>query len=249
MPAARSRSYICRCRRGPAICGSAAGLRYRPCCPCADSVRRRRPGLRRLITTWCHSVRSLRSPSAVLPAVSDVAMRRFDDLAAVLERAGFGIGAQIADQNHLVDAAAIAAPLRLKVGGSAESEGDGRPVGDARSGIGEREQIANHEQRPFPAIGLAPGDRDRRNALRREDEPGEEGERGRQLQRPCSRSLSDLRLASSSSPAVDRIDGPSAATATSRAAIAGISASAMSWLKPIGLTTTSIPSAIRPAIE
>src|SRR3546814_7909983 len=60
--------------------------------------------------------------------------------------------------------------------GSAESEGDGRPIGDTSSGIGEREQIANHEQRPFPPVGLAPGDGDGRDALRRKNEPGEEGE-------------------------------------------------------------------------
>src|SRR3546814_6159915 len=60
--------------------------------------------------------------------------------------------------------------------GSAESEGDGRPIGDTSSGIGEREQIANHEQRPFPPVGLAPGDGDGRDALRRKNEPGEDGE-------------------------------------------------------------------------
>jgi hypothetical protein len=59
-----------------------------------------------------------------------------------------------------------------------KSKGDGCPVSDTGCGIGEQEQIANHEHRPFPAIGLAPGDRDGRKALRGEDEPGEEGERG-----------------------------------------------------------------------
>jgi len=42
---------------------------------------------------------------------------------------------------------------------------------------------------------------------------------------------------------------PIADTATSRAAIAGSSASAMSRLKPIGLTTYSMPWPIRPPIE
>jgi len=46
-----------------------------------------------------------------------------------------------------------------------------------------------------------------------------------------------------------RITVPSAATAISRAAIAGISASVMSRSKPIGLVTTATLLAIRPATE
>ncbi len=67
------------------------------------------------------------------------------------------------------------------------------------------------------------------------------------LQRPCKRSLSDCAIASSSSPASIALAVASADTATSRAAIAGISANAMSWLNPIGATTTSSPLAMRPA--
>ena len=41
--AARSRSSSGRCPTGPAICGSGAGLRDRPSCPCADSCLATRP--------------------------------------------------------------------------------------------------------------------------------------------------------------------------------------------------------------
>src|SRR3546814_7472555 len=58
--------------------------------------------------------------------------------------------------------------------------------------IGEQEQIANHEHWPFPAVGLAPGDRDRRNALRRKDEPGEKGERGREAPSRSEEHTSEL---------------------------------------------------------
>ena len=72
--AARLRSYSGRCRTGPAICGSGAGLRDRPSSPCADSSWRRAPRFSLKITTLCHSVRSWRLPSRSFQ-LSDVATR------------------------------------------------------------------------------------------------------------------------------------------------------------------------------
>src|SRR3546814_17609537 len=72
--------------------------------------------------------------------------------------------------------------------------------------IGDQEQIANHEHWPFPAVGLAPGDRDRRNALRRKDEPGEKGERGREAPSSLQPLAQRLRHRFTVVAGVDRID-------------------------------------------
>src|SRR3546814_9136870 len=75
--------------------------------------------------------------------------------------------------------------MRISDWSSDVCSSDLRPIGDTSSGIGEQEQIANNEHWPFPAVGLAPGDRDRRNALRRKDEPGEKIGRASCRERVC----------------------------------------------------------------
>ena len=159
----------------------------------------------------CHSVRSLRSPVFLSFQFSDVAMRRLAIRPPFWKLLHFGVLAEVADQDDLVDAACHENSLRgLEAGATAGPIGDSRedvgprrpasqpakprvlpevelkpggdrqPVGQPGENVGQREQVGQHEDRPFPPIGLAPGDRDRRQALRREHEPGEEGERGRQ---------------------------------------------------------------------
>ena len=199
-PAARPRSNSGPGPARPAICGSGAGPRDRPCCPCADSCSATLAKTLVEDHDRCHSVRSLRSPVFLSFQFSDVAMRRLTTSPPFWKRARFGIRAQIADQDDLVDAA--------RHDCSPTSPAPVAPqIGRAGSDVGQREQIAEHEDRPFPAIGLAPGDRDGRHALRREDEPGEEGERGRQgpaaraafaERSPCRRLRRRV---------VDRIDG------------------------------------------
>ena len=50
-------------------------------------------------------------------------------------------------------------------------------VGDERAGIGQRQHVAEGDEHPLPASGLALDDRERRGALRREDVPGEQRQR------------------------------------------------------------------------
>src|SRR3546814_2468729 len=85
-----------------------------------------------------------------------------------------------------------ALPVPLVFAGLSKPKCDCGPIGSARRQIGKREQIAEHEQGPFPAVRLAPGDGDRRQALRREHEPGEKGQRRRQRSEEHTSELQQL---------------------------------------------------------
>ncbi len=57
------------------------------------------------MTTECHSVRSLRSPEFLSRQLSEVAILKIDDRIARGKPPDFRILTEIADQDHLVDAA------------------------------------------------------------------------------------------------------------------------------------------------
>ncbi|KAF5289490.1 hypothetical protein FQR65_LT20824 [Abscondita terminalis] len=63
---------------------------------------------------------------------------------------------------------------------SASASASATPVGDEAGQVGQREQVAGHQQRIAPAVGLAPHGRQRGNALGREHEPGQQRQRRRQ---------------------------------------------------------------------
>ena len=100
----RFRWCSARCPPCPATCACAGGPRCRPASPCAGT-RRRSPPSRPNNATRCHSVRSCCSPDCLSRQLSLVAMRRLATVVPRGHRAGFGIRAQIADEDDLVDAA------------------------------------------------------------------------------------------------------------------------------------------------
>src|SRR6478672_82958 len=114
------------------------------------------------MATECHSVFSWRLPSRSFQ-VSDVAIRRFTTSPPLLNERDSGSAPRLPTRITLFTPA---------MSHSSQSGGDRNPVGRASCEIGQREQISHHEKRPLPAIGLAPGDGNGGDALRREHEPG-----------------------------------------------------------------------------
>src|SRR5689334_15871348 len=122
------------------------------------------------MATLCHSVFSWRFPSRSFQ-VSDVATRRFTTSPPFWKLRASGSCPRLPTRITLFTPA---------ISSSSKSGSDRNPVGRPCREIGQCEQISHHEKRPLPAVGLAPRDGDGRDALRREHEPGKEGERGRQ---------------------------------------------------------------------
>ena len=94
---------------------------------------------------------------------------------------------------------AAAAEARSSPEVSAQKDRD-EPVGDERPGVGEKSHVGELDRRPPPAAGLAPHDGDRRDALHREREEDEEGDRAAGVRSCRSAALQAFDVPTSSIP-------------------------------------------------
>ena len=129
---------------------------------------------------------------------------------------------------------------------SAQPRGQRHAVGDERRQVGQRELVGRHQRRLAPAVGFAAHHRQGRQALRREDVPGQQRQPGGHGSSRARGSAAAPRPTFCPPPTWRR-PCPATPTATSRAARPGTSATQICQLKPIGANTSSSAWPSRPA--